>query len=118
MERHVGVFSVDFGSRGGEDEFALFAGCFEDALCAVDVGFDSADGAFDDELDTDGSSEVDDDVGVVNELREQLKVFDVVEVVFQVWPEALRWRMLSMLPVERLSSNTTFSPRSSNRSVR
>jgi len=84
VERDVGVFAVDFGSRGSENELALFAGGFEDALGAVNIGFDGADGAFDDELDADGSGEVDDDVGIIDEFGEKLEIFDVVEVIFHL----------------------------------
>jgi hypothetical protein len=84
VEREVGVFAVDFGSGSGEDEFAFFAGGFEDALGAVDIGFDGADRAFDDELDADGSGEMDDDVSIIDEFGEELEIFDVVEVIFHL----------------------------------
>lgn len=84
VERDVGVLAVDFGSGSSENEFAFFAGGFEDALGAVDIGFNSADRAFDDELDADGSSEVDDDVGIIDEFGEELEIFDIVEVIFHL----------------------------------
>ena len=82
MKRHVGVFAVDLGGGGREDELAFFAGGFEDHLRAVDVGFDGAHGTFDDELDADGGGEMDDDVGIVDEFRDELAIFDVVQVIF------------------------------------
>jgi len=84
VERDVGVLAVDFGSGSGEHEFAFFAGSFEDALGAVDIRFDRAHRAFHDELDADSGGKMDDDVGVVDELGEQLEVFDVVEVIFHL----------------------------------
>ena len=84
VEGDVGVLAVDFGGGGGKDEFAFFAGGFEDALSAVDIGFDGAHGAFDDELDADSGGEMDDDVGIVDEFREQLQIFDIVQVIFHV----------------------------------
>ena len=70
VERHVGIFAVDFGSGSGKNEFAFFAGGFQDPLRAVDVGFDGAHRAFDDELHADGGREVDDDVGIVDQFRQ------------------------------------------------
>jgi len=76
-------FSVDFGGGGGEDQFLFLAGGFENHLRAVDVGFDGFDGAFDDELDTNGCGEVDDDIGIINEFSEQLAILNAVQVIFQ-----------------------------------
>src|SRR5580704_5147518 len=84
VERDVGVLAVDFGSGGGEDEFAFLAGGFEDALSAVDIGFNGTHGAFHDELDADSGGKVDDDVGIVHEFCEELKVFDVIEMIFHL----------------------------------
>src|SRR5271156_6523357 len=84
VERDVGIFAVDFGCGSDEDALAFFAGGFENHLGAVDVRFDGADGAFDDELDAHGGGEMDDDVGVVHELGDQLAIFDVVEVIFHL----------------------------------
>src|SRR5713226_1507155 len=81
VERDVGVLAVDLGGGGGENELLFFAGGFEDELGAVYVGLDGLDGAFDDELDADGGGEVDDDIGVIDELGEQLAIFDVVEMI-------------------------------------
>src|SRR3981189_2330268 len=66
MEGNVEIFAVDLGGGGSEHELAFFAGGFEDELRAVDVGFDGADGTFDDELDADSGGEMDDDVGIVD----------------------------------------------------
>ncbi len=81
VEGNVGIFTVDLGSGSGEDELALFAGGFEDHLRAVHVCLDGANGALDDELDAHSGGEVDDNVGVVHELGEQLTILHVVEVI-------------------------------------
>ena len=51
-----------------------FAGGFENSLSSVDIRFDGAHGAFHDEFDADGGGKMDDDIGIVDELREQLEV--------------------------------------------
>ena len=48
---------------------------------AVDVGLDGADGAFDDEFDADSGSEMNDDIGIVDELGKQLTILNVIEVI-------------------------------------
>ena len=59
----------------------FFAGSFEDALRAVDVGFDGAYRAFDDEFYSDGGREVNHGVGIINKLGDELAILDVVEVI-------------------------------------
>src|SRR5277367_1332339 len=84
MKRHVCVLAVDFRSGGGENEFTFFAGGFENALRAVHIGFDGAHGAFDNKLDANSGGKVDDDIGIVDEFRNQLEVFNVVQVIFHL----------------------------------
>src|SRR4029077_15358674 len=67
---------------------------FQDHLRAVDVGLDGAHGAFDDELNADSGGEMDDDVGIVNKLGDELAIFDVVEVILQV---AVRFQMANVI---------------------
>ena len=81
VERDVGILAVDFGGGSGENEFLFLASSFEDELRAVDVGLDGLDGAFDDELDADGGGEMDDHIGIVNELGEQLAILDIVQMI-------------------------------------
>jgi hypothetical protein len=52
-------------------------------LRTVDIGFDRADGAFDDELNANGGSKVDNHIGVVDKLGKQLAILDMVEVILQ-----------------------------------
>ena len=82
MERHVGIFAVDFRCGGGENEFALFAGGFQDPLRSVDVGLDGANRTFHDQFHADGGREVDHRVGIIDEFGHQLAVLDVVQVIF------------------------------------
>jgi hypothetical protein len=84
VEGDIGVLAVDLGGGSGENEFAFLAGGFQDHLCAVDVGLDGLDRAFDDELDANRGGEVHNDIGVVYELGEQLAIFDSVEVILEV----------------------------------
>src|SRR5882672_3356839 len=79
MEWNVGVFSVDFGGGGSENEFPFLASGFQDQLRSVDIGFDGLDRALDNEFDADGGSQMDD------ELRNQLTILDVVEVIFHAF---------------------------------
>src|SRR5208337_3605613 len=84
MERHLGVLAVDLGGRGNQKELLFLAGSFEDELRAVDIGFDGTDGAFHNEFHADSSSQVNDDVGIIDKFGEELAVLDAVEVVLQV----------------------------------
>ena len=60
------------------------AGSFEDELRGVDIGFDGTDRTFHDEFHADSSREVNDDIRIIDKLREELAVLDAVEVVLQV----------------------------------
>ena len=48
---------------------------------AVDIGLDGLDWTLDDKFDSYGGSQMDDDIGVVNEFGEQLAILDVIEVI-------------------------------------
>src|ERR1700736_6328657 len=81
VKRNVNILPVDFRGRGGKDELALLASSFQNHLRAIDVGFDSANGTLHDELNADGGGQVNDDVGIVDQLGDQLTVFDAVQVI-------------------------------------
>src|SRR5437588_6627074 len=83
-KRNVGAFAVDFGRGSGEDKLFFLASGFENQLRAVDVRFNGPDRAFHNELDAHGSGQMNDHIGIVDELREQLPVFDVIQVVPEV----------------------------------
>src|SRR6267378_1664585 len=85
VKGNVGVFSVDLGSGGGQHEFLFLAGRFEYQLRAVNIGFDGLDGTFDNEFDADGGSKVHDDIGIVDELGNQLTILEVVEVILHAF---------------------------------
>jgi hypothetical protein len=82
MKRYVGIFAVDLGSRSGKNELAFLARGFQDSLRAVDVGLDGANGALDDQFDADSGRKMNHGVGIVHELRYQLAVFNVVQMIF------------------------------------
>ena len=48
---------------------------------AVDIGLDSLDRAFDDEFDADSGGQMDDHIGIVDELSEQLAILNVIQVI-------------------------------------
>ena len=75
-EGDLDAFAVDFGGGGDEDFAAVAVGGFEDGFAAHDVGFDGADGVFDDEAHADGGGEVDDDLGLAGEAVEDLGIHD------------------------------------------
>jgi hypothetical protein len=77
-KRNLGAFAVDLRGRSCENEFAFFCRGFQDVLRAVDVGLNRADGAFNDQTNADGGGEMDDDVGIVDELRNKPAIFDRV----------------------------------------
>ena len=68
VKRHLRALAIYLRGGRGKNELTFFAGGFEDQLRAVDVGLDGADGAFDDEFDADSGSEMNDDIGIVDEL--------------------------------------------------
>ena len=51
-------------------------------LRAVDIGFDGADGALDNQANADGGGEMNNNVGIVDELRDKLPIFNGVEMIF------------------------------------
>src|SRR5207253_1358937 len=63
---NVGILAVNFGSGSREDQLFFLAGCLEYPLRAVDVRFNRPHGAFYNELDADGRSQVNDHVGIVH----------------------------------------------------
>src|SRR5579859_565555 len=83
MKRHVGVFPVDFGSGGDQNEFLLFGGRFQNHLRPVDVRFNRPDGALHNQLHADRGGQVNDNIGVIHQLRQHLPVFDPVKMIFQ-----------------------------------
>ncbi len=85
VKGNVGVFSVDLGSGGGQHEFLFLASRFENQLRAVDIGFDGLDGTFDNEFDANGGGEMDHDIRIIHEFRNQLAILDVVEVIFHAF---------------------------------
>src|SRR5208337_3039200 len=84
-EGHPGALAIDLGSRGDQKKLLFLAGGFENELRAVDIGFDGAHRAFHDEFHAHGGSEVNDDVGIIDKLGEELAVLDAVEVVLQMF---------------------------------
>ena len=85
VERHLGVLPVDFGSGGQQNKLLFLPSGFEDQLRAVDIGLNRADGALHDELHADGGSEMNDDVGIIDEFRKEVPIFDAVKVILQVF---------------------------------
>jgi len=61
--------------------FPLLAGGFEDQLSAVYIGLDGLYGAFDDELNSDSGGQMDDHIGIIDELGEQLAILNVIQVI-------------------------------------
>src|SRR6202011_74508 len=47
LEGKLVAFAVNLRRRGQENELLFLASSFEDHLCAMDIGFDSADGTLD-----------------------------------------------------------------------
>ena len=52
-------------------------------LRTVHIGLDGANRAFDDELHAHGSGEMNDHVRIIDKFREQLAIFDAVEVIVE-----------------------------------
>ncbi len=59
----------------------LQASRFEDQLSPIDVGLDGLDGTFDDEFYAYSGGQMDDHIGIIDELGEQLAILDVVQVI-------------------------------------
>ena len=66
-----------------KNKFLLLAGSFQDQLRAVHIGLDGANRAFDNELHAHGSGKMNDHVRIIHKFREQLAIFDAVEVIFE-----------------------------------
>jgi hypothetical protein len=77
------VLAVNFRSGRDEYELLLFAGSFQDHLRAVYIGFDGPYGALDDEFDANRRGEMNNHVRIIHKFREQMTVFDAVEVIFE-----------------------------------
>ena len=83
----------------------------------MDVGLDRSHRALDDERDADGRGQVVDGVRLVDQLGDHAGVGRRVDGVVEVGPP-LRWRMLSMLPVDRSSSTWIAFPACKSESLR
>ena len=85
------------------DQLLLLVRVPQDDLGAVDVGLDRVHRLLDDQLDADRGREVEDDVGAVDQLRDQRLVVDRVDRVLEARRRLLKCAMLSMEPVDRSS---------------
>src|SRR5258708_760775 len=80
------VIALAVNLRGGSDQYSLlfFGGQLQDNLSATNVSFHRADWRFNDEADTNGRSQMIDNIRSVNQFRHQGMVGDGVKNVLEV----------------------------------
>jgi len=90
MRGELLILPVDLGCRRDHYALALASRGAKNNFGSVNIGFNGANGTFDDQPDADGSREMHDQIALVNELRDQFGIKDAAELKTEVLMRAQR----------------------------
>src|SRR5262249_15264077 len=84
-ERHGSALSVNLGRREDDDEPALLTGMLQHHLRAVYVSFNRSHGRLNNQLYTHSRSEVKNDVGTIDQFRDEPLVHHGIDHILKAW---------------------------------